>query len=49
MFRVFWDAASADSFTAPPNMLQLRTTKMRAAEPPPPAAPVVAKDSGVPA
>ncbi|HVF35343.1 MAG TPA: FMN-binding glutamate synthase family protein [Candidatus Saccharimonadia bacterium] len=29
VFRVFWDAANADSFEAPPNMLQLRTTKMR--------------------
>lgn len=29
VFRVFWEAARADSFSAPPNMLQLRTTKMR--------------------
>ncbi len=29
VFRVFWEAANAESFTAPPNMLQLRTTKMR--------------------
>ena len=29
VFRVFWNAARADTFAAPPTMLQLRTTKMR--------------------
>jgi glutamate synthase domain-containing protein 2 len=29
VFKVFWAQANADSFTAPPNVLQLQTTKMR--------------------
>jgi glutamate synthase domain-containing protein 2 len=29
VFKVFWQAARADRFDAPPNMLTLRTTKMR--------------------
>jgi len=29
VFRVFWDLASPDSFTAPPSVLAMRTTKMR--------------------
>jgi len=29
VFRVFWDAARADRFDAPPNVLTMRTTKMR--------------------
>ncbi|HET6603908.1 MAG TPA: FMN-binding glutamate synthase family protein [Xanthomonadaceae bacterium] len=29
VFKVFWDIASPDSFTAPPSMLTLRTSKMR--------------------
>jgi glutamate synthase domain-containing protein 2 len=29
VFRVFWDVARADRFDVPPNVLSLRTTKMR--------------------
>jgi hypothetical protein len=29
VFKVFWDAARADSFEAPSTVLSLRTTKMR--------------------
>ncbi len=29
VFRVFWESASADRFSAPPSVLAMRTTKMR--------------------
>jgi hypothetical protein len=29
VFKVFWEAASPDSFEAPKSVLDLRTTKMR--------------------